>query len=132
MRPRYSRRSFLFLLTAAAASPLRTWRPPGQHPMPRPGIDASKVLPASRLEDHPDAVPVFEHARAIPQILDGLRCQCGCSDSPDKYSLLSCFEGDGMASHCEVCQGQTRLAFRLLRLGRTLDEIRDAIEEKYG
>lgn len=131
MRPRYTRRSFLFVLTAAAWSGSRR-RPPDRHPSPRPGIDASRVLPASRLEDHPDAIPVFDHARAIPRVLDGIRCQCGCSDVPGKYSLLSCFEDDGMASHCEVCQGQTRLAFRLNRLGKSLDEIRDAIEEKYG
>jgi hypothetical protein len=125
-----TRRGFLMMLAAAALWDER--RPPGNHPTPRPGIDASNVLPASRLEDYPDAIPVFSHARAIPQVLDGIRCQCGCSDLPGKYSLLSCFEDDGMASHCDICLGQTRLAYRLNRLGRTLDEIRTAIEERYG
>ena len=131
MTPRYTRRSFLLVLAAATWTG-RSRRASGPHPSPRAGIDASKVLPAPQLEDHPDAIPVFEHARTIPQILDGIRCQCGCSELPGKYSLLSCFEDDGMARHCEMCQGQTRLAFRLHRLGRSLDEIRVAIEETYG
>ena len=102
----------------------------GKHPEPRPGIDASKVLAASALKEE-SAVPAFEDARAIPQILDGIRCHCECADEKEKYSLLSCYEGDGMAQHCEICQGQARLARRLVRLRRTLTQIRDAIDAKY-
>lgn len=134
-----TRRDFLVTLGALAADgrrrgprPPRPPRLPGRHPTPRPGIDASKILPAARLQDHADAIPIFDRARAIPQVLDGIRCQCGCSDLPGKYSLLSCFEDDGMAADCQVCQGQTRLAHRLHQAGKTLDEIRTAIEEKYG
>jgi len=123
------RREFVVVLGTVVAG--QRVRRHGDHPTPRPGIDASKVLPNSRLT-HADAAREFGLAREIPQILDGIRCQCGCSDLPDKYSLLSCFEGDGMAQSCEMCQGQTRLAHRLHRLGKTLDEIRTAIEEKYG
>jgi len=125
-----TRRSFLIVVGAATLTARR--RPPDRHPTPRPGIDASKILPAERLQDHPDAIPVFQQARRIPEVLDGIRCQCGCSDLPGKYSLLSCFEEDGMASQCDTCQGQTRLAYRMHRAGRTLDAIRTAIEEKFG
>jgi hypothetical protein len=132
-----SRRGFLVTLWAAALTGRRPVRrppkPPGPHPVPRPGVDASKILPASRLrQEHADAIPVFDRAREIPQVLDGIRCQCGCSELPGKYSLLSCFEDDGMAADCETCQRQTRLAHRLHRAGKTLDQIRSAIEEKYG
>ena len=48
-----------------------------------------------------------------------------------KYSLLSCYEGEGMAQLCEICQAQARLARRLVRLRRTLAQIRDAINRKY-
>lgn len=102
------------------------------HPDPRPGIDASHVLPASRLSDHSDAIPVFDLVREMPQVVDGIRCQCGCSDLPDKYSLLSCFEGDGMAQRCDGCKGQARLAHRLHEDGKTLAEIRVAIEREFG
>ena len=47
------------------------------------------------------------------------------------YSLLSCYESDAMARDCAVCQGQARLATRLHRLGKSLDEIRAAIDAKY-
>ena len=37
-----------------------------------------------------------------------------------------------MAQHCVICQGQGRLAFRLSREGKSLDEIRAAIDQEYG
>jgi hypothetical protein len=36
-----------------------------------------------------------------------------------------------MARHCEICQGQARLALRLHASGKTLDEIRAAIDARY-
>ena len=37
-----------------------------------------------------------------------------------------------MARHCMVCQGEGRMAARLHADGKTLDEIRTAIDERYG
>ncbi len=102
------------------------------HPTPRPGIDGSKVLSVEKLTDTPDAIPAFEAARKVPQILDGIRCHCGCADLKGFYSLLSCYEGDGMARMCVICQGQARLAARLFGAGRSLDEIRAAIDARFG
>ena len=104
----------------------------GPHPEPRPGIDASKVLTADQLHDSPDAVPAFDAVRKIPQIADGIRCHCGCADRPGYYSLLSCYEGEGMAQMCLVCQGEGTLAARLHREGRTLNEIRAAIDARFA
>jgi hypothetical protein len=114
-------------LRAVAPSPLR----PGPHPTPRPGITADKVLTKEQLADAPRAIPAFDMVREIPEVVDGIRCQCGCADSPGYYSLLSCYEGDAMAKSCPICQGQGRLAFRLHKEGKTLDEIRGAIEARY-
>lgn len=105
---------------------------PHTHPTPRPGIDASKVLTTDQLKENPDAAPVFDLVRKIPQIADGIRCNCGCAELPDFYSLLSCFEADGMAQHCMICQGQARLAFRMHGEGKSLDQIRIAIDAKFG
>ena len=103
----------------------------GPHPTPRPGIDASRLPPPEALDDAPDARTAFDQVRQIPEIVDGIRCQCGCGDR--LYSLLSCYEGaEAMALHCAVCQGQGRLAYRLHRAGKTLDEIRAAIDDRYG
>jgi hypothetical protein len=103
----------------------------GGHPDPRPGIDASKVLPADRVGD-PDAARIFDMVREIPQVVDGIRCYCGCADIPDKYSLLSCYESDGMAQVCRICQGQARLTHRLHKAGKSLAEIRAAIDDEFG
>lgn len=80
----------------------------------------------------PQLIPIFDGVRAMPQIVDGIRCNCGCAGSKGLYSLLSCFEGEAMARHCQVCQGQARLAARLHQAGRTLDEIRVAIDAKFA
>ena len=104
----------------------------GPHPTPRPGITAAKVLTKEQLADTPDAIPVFDLVREIPEVMDGIRCQCGCADLEGYYSLLSCYEGEAMARHCPVCKGQARLAHRLHQAGKTLDEIRAAIDARYG
>ena len=141
MNRELSRRSFLSGTASAllAGIPLVSrWRPghflrpAGPHPTPRPGITAAKVLTAEQLSESPKVIPVFDLVREIPEIVDGIRCQCGCADRPDFYSLLSCYEGDGMAQHCPVCQGQARLAHRLHKDGKTLDEIRAAVDARYG
>jgi hypothetical protein len=110
---------------------LRAQRPPQDpHPTPRPDVDGSKVLSAEQLELK-DAAPVFDQVRRMPEIADGIRCHCGCARREGYRSLLSCFEGDGMAQHCEVCQGQARLAAGMHRFHRPLDRIREAIDRQY-
>jgi hypothetical protein len=108
----------------------RAWL--GPHPEPRPGITADKIPSVADLS-HKSAGRAFDQVRQIPQVVDGIRCHCGCAENPDFYSLLSCYEGkDAMAQHCVICQGQGRLAFRLSKEGKSLDEIRAAIDEEYG
>ena len=137
-----SRRAFLFRsllglaalgawpeIARAARIPLRRR---GPHPTPRPGITAAKVLTAAQLAETPTLIPLFDQVREIPQIVDGIRCQCGCAEPEGYYSLLSCYEGTGMALHCQICQGQARLAHRLHKDGKSLDQIREAIDARFG
>ena len=143
-RRRFLRRSFgalLALAGLAGALPLSAEeagemparrRYGGPHPTPRPGIDASKVLTHDKLTENPKAEPVFDMVRKIPQVADGIRCQCGCAELPEFYSLLSCYEADGMAQHCVICQGEAKLAFRMHEQGKSRDEIRAAIDAKFG
>ena len=102
------------------------------HPEPRPGITSARVLTKDKLTDHPGAVSAFEQVREIPQIVDGIGCHCGCASREGFYSLLSCYEGEGMAMMCEVCQGQARLADRMHKAGKTLNEIRAGIDVRFG
>ena len=75
---------------------------------------------------------MFDMVREIPQVADGIRCNCGCAEDPDLRSLLSCFEGEGMAQGCGICQGQARLAHTLHRQGKTLDQIRAELDARFG
>jgi hypothetical protein len=135
-----SRRQFLGACTTALVGLVASSRrahglPHGlqvAHPTPRPGITGANVLSAEQLAKSQDLVPLFDSIRRIPEIADGIRCQCGCASMPGYYSLLSCFEGDAMARACPICQGQGRLTARLHKEGKTLDEIRAAVDAKYG
>lgn len=128
-----SRRHFLALLPPLAlarpAWSLTPRRP--KHPTPRPGITAAHVLADAKLTDR-SLVPVFAMVREIPQVVDGIRCNCGCADQPGFYSLLTCYEEEGMAQHCVICQGQARLAHKLHGEGWSLNGIRSAIDAQFG
>jgi hypothetical protein len=103
-----------------------------RHPDPRPGIDGSRVLTESELTDAPHLVALFDGIREIPHIADGIRCYCGCAQLEEYRSLLSCYEGVGMAKWCEVCQGQGRLAHGRWKEGQTLEQIRRATDARFG
>jgi hypothetical protein len=128
--------AFAGFLVATLREPAPLWASSrvavGTHPDPRPGIDASRVLRVSQLERYPDAVPVFNMIRQIPRVADGIQCQCDCNGVPGYRSLLTCFEGEGMAMHCEICQNQAKLAFRMHKAGKSLAEIRRAIDREFA
>lgn len=132
-----TRRGFLAMLPLAlvAVGSGRGWALPVQkkaHPVPRKGIDASRVVAAKDVDGDRAAVEAFDLVREIPGIVDGIRCSCGCDSIEGYYSLLSCFERDGMAAHCEVCQAHARLIHRLHRQGKTLAQIRAAVDAKFS
>jgi hypothetical protein len=140
-----SRRTFLAsgigaVVALAASMPLahvaharaRRTHDPKPHPDPRPGITGAKVATKEQLKDTPALIPLFDSVREMPEIADGIRCHCGCADTPGFRSLLSCYEGDAMAKECRTCQGQARIAARLKKSGKSLDEIRAAIDAKFG
>ena len=135
---RSSRRAFLRLLPALGAALATTAMRPRPlaarlpHPDPRPGVDASRVTPRTKLAKTPDLADLFDKVREMPQIADGLACRCGCMEDPSVRSLLSCFEGDGMATHCVICQGQAETAHRLFKKGKSLAEIRAALDADFG
>ena len=132
-----SRRRFLVMLPGAliALGAGRGWAmapvtvaQKKPHPEPRSGIDGSRVVAAKDLEGDTRVIEAFDMVREMPQVVDGIRCSCGCDGVDGYYSLLSCFEKDGMASHCEVCQAEARLIHRLHRQGKTLAQIRAALD----
>ena len=138
-----SRRGFLATCLAVPAAALLaprracssapgTVRPSGDHPAPRPGIDASRVPAASELSDAKRAITSFDEVRQIPQVVDGIRCHCGCAKNANHYSLLSCFETrDAMAKDCSACRKQARYVYELHKDGKSLEEIRAAVDERF-
>ena len=145
---RFDRRRFLGSLPAAAFAVAALARPgrahatlaahcathgirhPAVHPDPRPGVDASDVVPDEKVSAA--LKELFDLVRAAPRIVDGVRCHCGCADIPGYYSLLSCYEAPGMALGCDVCQTQGRLVGRMARDGATLEEVRAAVDETFA
>jgi hypothetical protein len=126
-----SRRRVLALLPAFFVA--GGWRRFNVHPTPRNGITAARVLKTTDLQDAgKDVIAAFDMVRQIPQVADGIFCYCGCADMPDHYSLLSCYEGDGMAQGCQICQGEGRMVYELHKKGSTLAQIREAIDRNFG
>ncbi|NNE68903.1 MAG: hypothetical protein HKN29_00915 [Rhodothermales bacterium] len=104
-----------------------------EHPDPRPGIDASGVMTAEQLKGLPDSViQIFDQIREIPEIADGIGCNCGCAAMPTYRSLLTCYHETGMARGCEICQGEARLVYRRAKEGQSLEQIRRAIDARFG
>ena len=131
-----SRRAFLRSLPPVAVGLLAAPRRAAaaiDHPDPRPDIDGSGVLTAEQLAGFPDSVTeIYDMVREIPHIADGIGCACGCSVMPHYRSLLTCYHSGGMAMGCPICQGEARLAYRRHKEGQSLEQIRRAIDARWG
>ncbi len=104
-----------------------------EHPEPRPGIDASGILPAETIAPFgDDVVEIYDMVREIPEIADGISCYCGCAALPNYRSLLTCYHKGGMAMGCRICQGEAQLVYRRAKEGQTLDQIRRAIDARFA
>jgi len=132
-----TRRDFLRLFPVGAAVAL-TGRPmPVRaslvHPEPRLGIDGSGVLTRENLAAFPEEILIlYDMVRTIPHIADGIGCACGCAALPGYRSLLTCYSQGGMAMGCAICQGEARLAYRRHEAGDDLEQIRRAIDARFG
>ena len=104
---------------------------PSAHPTPRTGITASEVVPASAFTAQPDVARVYAMASEIPEVLDGIYCHCDCSEHSGHYSLLTCYESDHGA-HCDICLEEAELAYKMAKEGKSLEQIRAAIDAQFG
>lgn len=99
------------------------------HPNARAGITGAKVLSGEVVPSR--AREPYTIAARIPEVLDALYCHCDCHERDGKRSLLECFEDD-MATSCGICQGQARMAGEMHADGKSLTEIRSAIDRRWG
>ena len=137
-----SRRRFLFVPVALAAigvleavgarmAAAAGRLPSSVHPEPRPGVTGERILAADELKTD-KAKKLYAQAREIPGVLDGIHCYCECHDDPMNHrSLLSCFESD-QAAGCYACGSEARLVHKLHGEGKSLAEIRDAVDRKFA
>ena len=121
------------LAGVAVVGLVATRRAGGQlvHPEPRPGVTAERVLPPSMVPNTPGAAVAYAAAHGAPHVLDGVHCYCECAKHFGHRSLLTCFESDH-GSHCDVCMGEATLAASLASQGSSLDDIRRAIDQRFG
>jgi hypothetical protein len=101
------------------------------HPDPRPGITGDNVLPESELGTKRRVIEAYEWARTHPEIFDGIYCACGCDKSMNHRSLLSCFESR-QAIGCLACREKAELVGRLAGDGKSLEEIRLAVDKEFA
>jgi hypothetical protein len=101
------------------------------HPDPRPGIGADLVVPDGMLAGGPGVSDAYAAARAVPGTLDGIHCYCECGKHFGHRSLLTCFESDH-GSQCDICMGEAMLAQQLAAQGNSLQQIRKAIDARFG
>jgi hypothetical protein len=107
---------------------------PLPHPEPRPGITGEKVLSGADLGESPkkDVIATYDVARENAQLFDSLACGCGCSEKNGEHrSLLVCFETK-QATGCGSCREQAKFVVKLATEGKSLAEIRAAVDKKFG
>jgi hypothetical protein len=118
-----------FIGLAALPPDWRRIHQPFPHPDPRPGITAEKVLPEEKLPDKKRVRAVFSAAREHPEVFDGIYCPCECSK--EHRSLLSCFES-AQPTGCHGCMETAELVTSMVKEGKTLADMRSAIDKKWG
>ena len=106
---------------------------PFQHPDPRPGITGEHVLTHEQVGKRSQKVyDAYDAARAYPEIFDGIYCTCDCKNTSLKHrSLLECFESM-QPTGCMACQEDGELVGKLAKQGKSLADVRKAIDEEYG
>ena len=103
------------------------------HPEPRPGITAAKVLADVAIPRNAGAgaLEAYAAARRSATTLDGVYCHCDCAKHSGHRSLLTCFESEH-AAYCDICMGEAHLASDMAARGKSLTEIRAAIDRQFG
>ena len=73
----------------------------------------------------------YRVAREHPELLAQLHCYCGCDRLHGHNNLLDCFR-DTHGGHCAICVGEAVEAARMYQTGTPVEQIRDALRERYS
>lgn len=103
---------------------------------------SADVLP-SFLDDKPEDMRlIYQVAGKATDILEYMPCYCGCGESAGHGSNMNCFldevreDGsvvwDDHGTRCEVCLEIAVKSVQMKQEGKSMKEIRDAIDTEYG
>ncbi len=92
-------------------------------------------LASDRLTMDPDQFvgPVkdaYHFAGKHPELISQLWCYCGCDKTDGHRSLLDCYRGNHGAI-CATCTGEALMARQLAEQGSPVEQIREAIRQRY-
>jgi hypothetical protein len=73
----------------------------------------------------------YRIAREHPELLAQFHCYCGCDRLEGHKNLLDCYRGTH-ASRCEICIGEAIEAERLYKMGTPVEQIREALRQRYS
>jgi len=89
----------------------------------------------------PQTEEAYAYALYHPQVVQWMPCYCGCARL-DHRSNLDCYlkravpgqktQFEEHASYCEVCVKTTLLTKQLISQGKSLREIRQAVDQTFG
>lgn len=118
------------LLLALAVLPAVTFAPADHHPEPRADAHERHVVAGAQYAAYPRVAQIYNEVAEIPHVIDGIYCYCACSEHSGHYSLLDCYK-DNHAARCDVCLSEADMAYRMHQDGKSLDDIRTAIDRLY-
>jgi hypothetical protein len=105
------------------------WR--ASHDPATPGGVRSNVVTLDPALYTGPAHEAYRVAREHPELLAQLHCYCGCDRLHGHTNLLDCFR-DTHGGHCAICVGEAVDAERLYKAGTPVDQIRDALRQRYN
>ncbi len=101
------------------------------HPDPRPMSQRARTAPAAEYAAYPRVAQIYGEVAQVAEVVDGVYCYCNCEEHAGHYSLLDCFHNDH-ASQCDICLSEGDMVYRMHRAGKSLDQIRSAIDHLYS
>jgi hypothetical protein len=110
--------------------------------MPSPEeIQSTWAARPQYVHTHPDTSAAYAYALARPDVVQWLPCYCGCG-AMGHGSNLDCYYKpraagtpivfEEHASYCDVCVKTTLMAEQMLRDGKTLLQVRAAVDSAFG
>lgn len=96
------------------------------------GLDETNpLMPSSRYSSR--VAWYYKRAAEIPEVLDSIYCYCKCRENPRfrHKNLLTCFTDDH-ASECGICMSQMKMAWKMAKEGKSVNDIRFAEDNYFG